>query len=287
MTSVERAGATLAEALSSWDHQRVTIHGQTRDVYRREPAAPDRRPSAVIVLHELPGLRPAVVAFADDLVAAGHTVVLPRLFGTTPQGRTVGTLAEDVVNFCVRREFSVFARGRTSPVVEWLRELARRLDTESGGRGVGVVGLCFTGGFALAMVADAPVVAPVLAEPSLPLAVLGTQRGRALRGADLGLSPTDLTAAKQAEIDVLGLRYRCDRLVGTRFANLEAELGERFFAVEFDSEDVDDHSVLTKDQQPLALGAVLDFFDDKLKRRRRARRWRKAVGVHPDGRAQH
>jgi dienelactone hydrolase len=284
MTSVEPAGGTLAEALVPWRHDRVTIHGQTRDVYRRDPVSAGRRPSAVIVLHELPGLSPAVVAFADDLVAAGHTVLVPRLFGPTPEGRTLGTLAEDVVNFCVRREFSVFARGRTSPVVEWLRELARRLDAEFGGRGVGVVGLCFTGGFALAMVADAPVVAPVLGEPSLPLPLLGTERGRALRGADLGLSPIDLSAAKQADIDVLGLRYRCDRFVGTRFATLEAELGERFFAIEFDSADADDHSVLTSDQQPVALGAVLDFFDDKLKRRRRARRWRRAVGVHPDGR---
>ena len=35
--------------------------------------------------------------------------------------------------------------------------------------GVGAVGMCFTGSFALAMMTEPAVVAPVLSQPSLPL----------------------------------------------------------------------------------------------------------------------
>src|SRR5690606_24689458 len=115
---------------------------------------------------------------------------------------------------------------------------------EVGGAGVGVVGMCFTGGFALAMMADAPVIAPVLAEPSLPAAV-GLPRGARRRGADLGLSAEDLEAVKASSAQVLGLRYRCDPAVGSRWETLERELGERFIAVDFDGKG---HSVLTKDR---------------------------------------
>ena len=62
----------------------------------------------------------------------------------------------------------MFARGRTSPVARWLRSLARELHAQLGGPGMGAVGMCFTGGFALAMLADAPIAAPVLAQPAAP-----------------------------------------------------------------------------------------------------------------------
>jgi hypothetical protein len=39
---------------------------------------------------------------------------------------------------------------------------------ECGAPGVGVIGLCLTGGFGLAMAVDPVVIAPVLGEPSLP-----------------------------------------------------------------------------------------------------------------------
>lgn len=240
------------DALRSWRHDEITLAGETRDVWRKGSG------TGVIVIHEIPGIDDDLLVFAEEVVARGHTVLLPRLFGTPGAGFSVRNVVGELAQFCVRREFTLFARGRTSPVAGWLRALARSLSEETGGAGVGVVGMCFTGGFALAMMADAPVVAPVLAEPSLPFP-LGARRG-----ADLGLSPADLASVKRKAADgceVLGLRYRTDAATGTRFDTLRRELGDRFVAVEFEGKG---HSVLTKDRQKEGVARVLDFIDEKL-----------------------
>ncbi|MFE1644750.1 dienelactone hydrolase family protein [Microbacterium sp. P01] len=242
------------DELDTWSYEAVTFDGETRDVWRKGSG------TGVIVIHEVPGIEPSLVAFAEEVVARGHTVLLPRLFGTPGGGLGFRNVAGDLARFCVRREFSVFARGKTSPVAGWLRALARRLHEDVGGPGIGVVGMCFTGGFALAMMADAPVIAPVLAEPSLPAAV-GLPKGAAARGADLGLSPADLQVVRDSGCEVLGLRYRTDAATGTRFDTLRRELGDRFIAVEFEGKG---HSVLTMDRQQTGVDRVLDFFDDKL-----------------------
>ena len=118
--------------------------------------------------------------------------------------------------------------------------------------------MCFTGGFALAMMVDPAVVAPVLAQPSLPFAVSKK------RGADLNLSPADLTAVKRraaAGCAVLGLRYEQDKATGTRFATLERELGDAFRFIEFPG---DKHATLTAHRQPAGVDAVLAFLSEKL-----------------------
>jgi dienelactone hydrolase len=160
---------------------------------------------------------------------------------------------------CVSREFSLFALGRTGPVATWLRSLARELHAELDGPGVGAVGMCLTGGYALAMLADAPVAAPVLAQPASPAPV-----GRARR-ADLGLSPADLASVKAkvaAGCQVLGLRYADDPVVGTRFDTLRRELGDNFIAVEFPGRK---HATLTEHRQQEGVDRVLAFFEDRLK----------------------
>jgi hypothetical protein len=122
--------------------------------------------------------------------------------------------------------------------------------------------MCFSGGFALGMMVDDIMVAPVLSQPSLPFAIGG---GRA---ADLNLSESDqarVVERAQAGCQVLGLRYTGDKLVGTRFATLRKLLGEAFIAVEFASTSKQDHSVLTEQIQPEAIERVLQFLDDKLK----------------------
>ncbi len=245
--------------LDDWTLTTFTAGDETREVYRKDPPGGGR--TGVIVLHEIPGIQPVLVDFANELAGHGHIVLLPRLFGTPGAGYSVANIAGDVWRFCVRREFSIFARGRTSPVAGWLRALARDLHEEVGGEGVGVVGMCVTGGFALAMMTDAPVIAPVVAEPSLPAAV-GLPRGARLRGADLGLTPSDLEAVKSSSRQVLGLRYRCDPAVGSRWETLERELGERFIAVDFDGKG---HSVLTRDRQQAGVDRVIAFLDEKLR----------------------
>ena len=131
----------------------------TRQVFRRGSGP------AVIIIHEIPGLHPQVVEFADRVAAAGMTVFLPSLFGEPGKPVSVGyALGQMVKNICVRREFNVWANGKSSPIVDWLRALARKVHAECGGPGVGAVGMCFTGGFALAMMTEPSVIAPVLSQ---------------------------------------------------------------------------------------------------------------------------
>src|SRR5579872_2011160 len=141
-------------------------------------------------MHEMPGLHPLVIRFADRVAAAGMTVFLPVLFGEP--GRPVSTgyaVREMLVGICIRREFAVWAIDRSSPIIDWLRALARKVHAECGGRGVGAVGMCFTGGFALAMMTEQSVVAPVLSQPSLPLAV---GPGGKRRGGFIDASPAEI-----------------------------------------------------------------------------------------------
>jgi dienelactone hydrolase len=217
----------------------------------------------VIVIHEIPGITPAVQAFAERVVDAGFTVVMPSLLGTPGRAVTNGYGLKSVVQMCVSREFTKWALGESPPVATWLRALAKSLHAELGGPGVGALGMCFSGGFALAMMVDDSVVAPVLSQPSAPLAPLGAKRG-----ASLNLSPSDLARVKQRAADgcdVLGLRYTGDALVGTRFDTLRRELGDRFIAVEFTSTTKKDHSVLTEQIQEDGVAQVLAFFAKRLR----------------------
>jgi dienelactone hydrolase len=170
-------------------------------------------------------------------------------------------MAASATKVCISREFTTWATGRTSPVVSWLRALGQRLHADAGGPGIGAVGMCFSGGFALGMMLDDTMIAPVLSQPSLPFA-FGAQRR-----ADIGLSPDDLERVVQRAADgcqVLGLRYSGDRLVGSRFETLTELLGEAFIAVEFPSQHKADHSVLTEQRRDAGVAAVLAFLADKL-----------------------
>ena len=212
----------------------------------------------VVVIAEIPGITAEVVTFADEVVAQGFTVVLPHLFGEVPSPSGAGAAVRTLAKVCVNREFNKLRLNETSPVATWLRSLARALHAELGGSGVGALGMCFTGGFALAMMVDDAVVAPVLAQPSLPFPF-----GRA-RAGDLNLSPEDLAVVKQraaAGCQVLGVKYADDVAVGTRFETLTAEIGDAFLRVELPGRK---HSTLTADRQQAAVDRVLEFFRAKL-----------------------
>ena len=238
--------------LDSWTQSSHTADGVTHPTYRKGTGP------GVVVIHEIPGLTPEVIGFAEEVVAAGFTVVLPHLFGTPERPMSPTYIGKVLPKLCVSREFTTMATGRTSPIAVWLRSLARDLHEELGGPGVGALGMCFTGGFALAMMVDTSVVAPVLAQPSLPFPV-----GRK-RGADLNLSPADLAdvrACASGGCQVLGLRYRGDAAVGTRFDTLTEEIGDAFIRVEFEGKG---HSTLTEHRQQEGVDRVLAFFDEKL-----------------------
>ncbi len=256
--------------LTGWTQYEYTAADLTRTVYRQGEG------TAVIVIHEVPGITPKVQEFAEKVVARGHTVFMPSLVGTPGKAPGVPYLAQSMLKVCVAKEFTNWALNSTSPAIGFLRALAKDVHAECGGPGVGAVGMCFSGGFALAMMVDDTVVAPVLSQPSMPFAV-----GKA-RSADLGLDDADLARVKERAAngcDVLALRFSGDKLVpDARWASLEASLGERFIAVTLDSSPGNPHghrkaahSVLTEDLDDrdgtptrAALDQVLDFFDTKL-----------------------
>jgi dienelactone hydrolase len=244
------------DVLADWERSEFTAAGYTREVFRRGSGP------GVVVVHEIPGITPAVAQFANDVVAAGFTVLMPSLVGTPGKAMSNGYVAQSMAKVCIAREFTHWALNETSPIIGWLRALARNLHQEVGGPGVGAVGMCFSGGFALAMMVDDIMVAPVLSQPSLPFAA-----GKAARGADLNLSPDDalVVARRAAEgCQVLGLRFTEDKLVGTRFDSLRTLLGDSFLAVELPSASKKDHSVLTEQRDEPSVQRVLSFFQEKL-----------------------
>ncbi|MFI1650990.1 dienelactone hydrolase family protein [Streptomyces avidinii] len=265
--------------LSGFGTSTFTHDGATRRTLRRGTGP------AVIVMAEIPGITPKVIEFAEHVAATGCTAVLPVLFGEPgrdPNPGAVGWpsagryMAASMWQVCVSREFTLLATGRSSRVVRWLRALAAAEHERCGGPGVGAVGMCLTGGFALAMATDERLVAPVLSQPSLPLACTASRAGA------IDISPEDLAVVRgrceRDGLQVLGLRFRGDRLVpGERFAHLRRELGDAFVAVELDAGAANPqsalapHSVLTEhliDEpgQPTrqALDTVLDLFRTRL-----------------------
>jgi dienelactone hydrolase len=187
---------------------------------------------AVVVLHEMPGLHPGVIDFARRLITAGYTVYLPSLFGRPAATSTGREIVRSILRLCVAREFTKLA-DRTSPVVGWLRALAASAYRECGGPGVGVVGMCFTGGIALATALEPSVVASVMSQPAMP-APIGV-RGRSALGLNVEDRAT-ITARANDDLRVLGLRFTNDRgCPPERFETLRATLGASFEGIEIDS----------------------------------------------------
>lgn len=239
--------------LNSWTPGAFEAEGVSHPTYRKGTGP------GVVIIHELPGMTPEVIQFAEDVEGAGFTVVMPNLFGTPGVPMNVRSMLSTIPGVCVRREFNKLALRRTSPVAGWLRALARELHTELGGPGVGAIGMCFTGGFALAMMVDDAVAAPVVAQPSLPFAI-----GRA-RADDLNLSPADLAKVKSRAADgcrVLGIRYQDDSATGTRFDRLEREIGPAFLQLNLEGKG---HSTLTAHRDETAVDRVLQFLTEQLR----------------------
>jgi dienelactone hydrolase len=177
---------------------------------------------AVVLMPEMPGISPDLARLARWIRDASFTVYVPSLFGTDGAYPTAD--GEQVVRrACVSAEFRAFAGGGTSPVVSWLRGLAQLAHAEAGGPGVGAIGLCFTGNFALSMTLEPSVIAPVLNHPSLPLD----------DAAGLELDESDALAiaerVRKDRLDVLGFRFEGDKwCTGQRFAAYQALLGDAF-----------------------------------------------------------
>jgi dienelactone hydrolase len=249
----------------------MTFDGVTREVYRRGSGP------GVIVMHEVPGITPEVATFARIVADAGFTVLAPTMFGTPDKPMTFPYAAGQILRACVSKEFSVLARNGTSPIISWLRALCAATHAELGGPGVGAIGMCLTGNFALALMVEPSMMAPVLAQPSLPFA-LSKSFKRALH-----LSPEDLVVVKKRSseegVPLLAMRFTGDIMCpAERFQRLREELGDRFEGIEIDSKrgnahgiKMMAHSVVTNDlvneaghPTRVALDRVLAFFKERL-----------------------
>jgi dienelactone hydrolase len=203
--------------LADFAAREVTLEGLTKRVYVAGSGP------AVIVMAEMPGISPHVARFARWVRDVGCTVYLPSLFGRDGAVPGAEEGARIFQRACVSAEFRAFAAGQSSPVTGWLRALARLAHGECGGPGVGAVGMCFTGNFALTMMLEPSMLAPVLCQPALPLD----------DPAGLEISVTELAAVKERldrdGLTVLAYRFDGDRFcTARRFAAYAEALGDAF-----------------------------------------------------------
>jgi dienelactone hydrolase len=263
---------TAPEAdLSGWSASPFTGGGYTHDVYRKGNGP------GVVLIPELPGIHPGVLGLGNHLVDNGFTVAVPSLFGEPGKPTTAGYANATIARACVAKEFAAFATNKPRPVSLFLRALARDLNASTPGKGVGVIGQCFTGGFALAAAVDDSVLAPVLSQPSVPLP-LGLARRR-----DTGLSEPEMATitdrCANEGLCAMGLRFSEDRMSPRqRFTALKERLGDAFEVIEIDSRPGNEggfgkmaHSVLTLevrevDGQPAyeARKRVVEFLTQRL-----------------------
>jgi dienelactone hydrolase len=225
----------VSAALEGFDSFSFGSGGASRTVYTRG------RGPGVVVMHEIPGITPEVARFARIVADDGFRVYLPHLFGTPGKPLSTGYALGQIARACISREFSVLARRESSPITDWLRSLCRHAHDECGGPGVGAIGMCLTGNFALALMVDESVMAPVLSQPSLPFPLTRSRR------AAIHVSDADLEVVRKRArqgCGVLGLRFTGDPMVpAERFDTLRRELGPGFEAVEIDSKPGNPHGL--------------------------------------------
>jgi len=259
-------------ALPDFTETTFSHAGAERTVFRRG-AGP-----AVVIMTEVPGITPEVAGFAARVAAAGFSVFMPDLFGTTGRPASIPYILSTFAHVCVSREFSLLAAREASPITEWLRALCRYAHDEVGGKGVGAIGMCLTGNFALALMVDPIVMAPVLSQPSLPFPI-GEDRRAGLHVSDHDLNVIKRRVTEEEGLKVLGMRFTNDPACPKqRFDHLSRELGDMFERIEIDSSPgnahgikPNAHSVVTADlvdreghPTKAALDRVLGFFRERL-----------------------
>jgi dienelactone hydrolase len=170
----------------------------------------------------MPGISPHVARFSRWVRDAGFTVYMPSLFGRDGVVASAEEGADVYRRACISAEFRAFAGAGSSPITLWLRALAKLAHEACGGPGVGAIGMCFTGNFALSMMLEPAVLAPVLAQPSLPLD----------DPAGTGIADDELLAVRQRlehdDLTVMAYRFEGDQYCkAQRFAALSQALGDR------------------------------------------------------------
>ncbi|MCB1690352.1 MAG: dienelactone hydrolase family protein [Halioglobus sp.] len=229
----------------------------SHDIYHRGSGAP------VVIIQELPGIGPETLRLADEFVARAFEVVIPHLFGPLEKISMVGNLARV---FCMRREFSLFESNRTSPIVDWLKALCRDVKAQGEHKGVGVIGMCLTGNFAISLMGDDSVLAAVSSQPSMPL----------MKSSELHMSADDIAVIRErieTTAPIHAYRFAGDPLCNAaKYAAIDQAFnddgtqrilthtlpgkGHSVLTIDF----VDEQGHPTRD----ALNAILDYFSAQL-----------------------
>ena len=266
MASPER-DLTQQDPLDDFDARELGFLGTTKRVFVAGTGP------AVIVMTEMPGISPHVARFARWVRDAGFSVWMPDLFGRAGAPITMGYAMGSMLRGCISREFKAFAANESSPVIDWLRALAAHAFPLCGGKGVGAIGMCFTGNFALSLMLEPAMLAPVLSQPSLPLFQAG----------GMHIAPDELAQVKarmeREDLTVLAYRFAGDAFCkAERFAAYQQALGDRFVgrvlpdsAANPDALMKNPHSVVTahlidRDGEPTraAVAEILGFFRMRL-----------------------
>ena len=239
---------TMPEAdLTGWTVAPFSAAGYTHDVYRKGEGP------GVVLIPEMPGIHPGVLALGSHLVDNGFTVACPSLYGTPGAAAMRPGMVPIMLRGCVAKEFAAFATNADRPIAHYLRALARDVNEKTPGKGVGVIGECSSGGFALAAAVDDSVLAPVMSQPSLPVGLTAKHKR------DPGLSEAELKIVEQRAVNeglcAMGLRFSEDRASPwERFKTLKDRLGDAFEVIELDSAPGNPdgygrsaHSVLTRE----------------------------------------
>lgn len=258
----------IHDRLTDFDVTTESELGRAKQVYRIGTEGP-----CVLVCHEMPAITPPVADFARHVASKGFQVSVPVLTGKPGTPQTKSELAKAAVRVCISREFAIFANGKSSPIVDWLRAFGSTEFERCGGRGIGTVGMCFAGGFALALAVDSHVLAPVMSQPASP----SRMPGRRFSPESIDVSDADLRRIRERldaepELCVLAYRFSHDKLVPEeRFAFLRERLGDRFVGITFDSSpgnpnaySPDAHSVLSQHLVPQARDEVVAMFERTL-----------------------
>ena len=187
--------------------QTLCFDGQEHTTYHRGKGP------CVIVVHETPNAHPGVFELADQIAEAGFQVWVPSLFGKVNAKPSPQSAVRFLARSCIWNAISVLAMNRSSPMTDWLRGLGY-LHQQSQGP-IGLIGMCITGNFALALCDEDWMEAPVLSQPSLPFAISPRH------AAALHVSPDTLEKAKHHDLKLLGLRFTGDRMCpAARFQSL-------------------------------------------------------------------
>ncbi len=247
--------------ISAYAKKEFTAHSSegkplSHDVYERGKG------KVCVIIQELPGIGQETLCLADTFVERGYKVILPHLFG--PIGKT--SVASNLFRvFCMRKEFRVFAKNESSPIVDWLKALCKKVKEENNVKGVAVIGMCLTGNFAISLMAEDAVLAGFASQPAMPFQ---TQNA-------LHMSEEDVTKIK-SKLDVVGPmhcgRFEKDKLcTAEKFDLINRKFNddkERIILHELPGKG---HSILTIDfvdeaghPTKKALEDVMEYFDDQL-----------------------